>query len=180
MPEVCKLVADFPNTAAANAFLNTVRRRAWFQKRWAARYPSGLMSMFDSGVRFASNRSLQRCTTEVTFRHEYMALDEDKQNPLEVLHILAHALQPAEGPWHGAEFSQTYFYLVERMFGVDIRRQVKDIFIDHKIKTAKRSPETREKQRDAYYLRKGAEAKTGAQDLLRQLQELERRHGDDR
>lgn len=187
MPEVCAIVDDFDDEMEATDWLNMIKKRAWFKRRYLARHPkatgthpTALTNLFPRGVRFASDRSWQRCTTEVEASHAYMALDPDKQNPLEVLHILAHNLQAPEGPWHGADFSQTYFDLVERAFDKDVRRQVREVFLKHKIKTRSASEATREKHRDLLLNRQAASARDEAREMLRELKQLERKHGRDR
>lgn len=177
MPDTIKLVPDFKDEEEANVFLSKIRMRAWYTRRWKARYPVRAPLLFAKGVRFATMRSNQRCTTQVEMQHQYMALDPGKANPMEVLHILAHALQPEDGPWHGAEWAQAFLDLVERVYGKDLRRAVKKILLLHRIKTRVVSDESRANYKEAYEKRQGRNAKAAAQKMVAELREMEGQSG---
>ncbi len=170
MNELVKLVPDFDgldDEKEAETFYKKIQRRAKF-KRMAGEH---LETSLPEYVRL-SGYDQYRCTNHVQYRWQNLTLRDGRHNPMEVLHLMAHYLQPSDSKWHGGEFGKLFLELVAMMFGPEMKRVAKDILIDNGIRTSVRSEETREKQRDAYYRRKHAEMPARMLEALKRAEKL--------
>lgn len=152
MPEVCALVPDFADMSDAMKFYGKVLRRKKVKDLIRERYG-------DDDTAWPVFRDLEYQSPNHWTYCFWQAdhgpiLAEKKHNPLEVLHLLAHRLQPVDTAMHKGEFGKLFLTLVESLYDADMKRQVKDILLNHKISTATKSPESRQRQSDAYHARR--------------------------
>lgn len=110
-----------------------------------------------------------------------IAVTDGYRNAMYFTHVLAHIVQPDDTAFHGPQFVQIWLDLIARAHSVagqpnagrEVRREVKDILIKHRVKTRAVSQETRLRQRDALYRR---QVPTAREKLLETLRGL---HNDD-
>lgn len=179
MGEIVKLVPDFQDDQEAQAYYKKITSYSRFKKHVEKHLEAPLPS--NVTIR-RSYEGAYRCTVQVgrcSGMGRDMELLASRANPMEVLHILAHFLQPSDSKWHGGEFSIIFLDLIERMHGKEIKRAVKDILINYKIKTSVRSDSTREKQTEAYYRARVARANAGLKTLLAEVKALQQDLNDD-
>ena len=168
MDQLVTLVPDFQTRQEADDFY----RRMWRRKHFKTLTEIHLENELPPGIQF--DRGGYRCTFYAS-RHSafggmYLQLRPGRRNPMEIIHIVAHYLQPSDSRWHAGEFGSIFLDLVGMMFGPDIKRAAKDVLIENKIRTAVRSEDARARQSDAYFKRK---AEAVPEKLLRLLKEAE-------
>src|SRR5690348_5403534 len=143
MDKVCALTPDFTSYEDAAAFYRKLLRRKKVKTLLA--------------LRFNGREEIQNVLTYTTGRYDcaFQAMEgpylrEDRHNPMEILHLFAHIVQPPDSAMHKGEFGKIFLTLVESVYDAEMKRKVKDILIEHNIKTSTRSPETRQKQAAAW------------------------------
>lgn len=180
MDQICALAPRFGDVEA-NAMYRRLRKLKRFQKHveaqadWCAERGYAWPNATLLPERVSCLMVAYRCTEQVG-QGGIELLTPERANPMELLHILAHYLQPHGGPWHGGEFGAIFLDLIERQFDAEMKRTVKDIMLANKIKTSVRSPQTREKQTERFYERKIAQAPAGLARVLREMRELKAEH----
>lgn len=171
MDQLCALVPDFTDHVEALKFFKRMTKYKRFQTMIEeSRTKDSCIDNMPTTVSYVKRS--YRCTEQPRWRELELGY---RKNPMELMHIVAHYLQPGGNtPWHGGEFGSIFLELIERMFGKDTKRAAKDILVSNKIKTSVRSPETREKQAAAFYRRKIEKAPEGLLKILRDTHELQR------
>jgi hypothetical protein len=178
MGEISLLVDDFrkrpdPNKDATRFyrhFIGLKRFKDLAENHLEAKLPEGVMI---TGAAY-------RCTAHAEHGLQTLTLPFQRANSMEILHILAHYLQPSNSPFHGGEFGSIFLDLVDRAYGADTKRKVKDIMIEKRLKTFVKSDASREKQSAAYYNKVTAQVPQGLVDILKDLREsnlLKEDHG---
>lgn len=172
MPELMDLVGRFEGEKEAALFYRSLARKAFFKNLVKDHLER------DLPIEFVFWDRSYRCTDyaafgeSITSHGSVVELTPDRRGPLEILHILAHYLQPSGTAWHGAEFAKAFKTLVERMFGADVRREVNDVLLKYGIKTKVVGPETRAKQAAAYNKRRAADVPAKLLAILREAEKL--------
>ncbi len=113
-----------------------------------------------------------RCTAHAEHGLPVLTLPPSRANPLEVLHILAHYVQPPGTPWHRGEFGSIFLDFVERSFDADIKRQAKDIMFEKRLPTFAKTEASRLKQSEAYHTKKVGQIPQGLVGILADIQEI--------
>lgn len=166
--EIYKLGVQFDTQEDAETFLNrftTLKRfKKYFEGPPIARTTTNTYIAERVPKEIVFGKTSHHCTAWVYDFHppERMVLSPARQNAMHITHVLAHIVQPTITAFHGPEWVQIWLDLIERAntergvpnSGRDVRRAVKDILMDHRVKTRAVSNETRLKQRDAYITRK--------------------------
>lgn len=160
MDEICALVPDFKDSDQAQGWYVKITNRAWFVRRYEEHHEVDLPSKvyFD-----AAYKCWQYADGTV---HGFIDLRSGRHNPMQLLHILAHILQPSDTDWHKAEFSQMFMDLALLAYkdlppltdptitdAKAFRKKIGEILRAHKIKTRIVSEETREKRRESFNAR---------------------------
>lgn len=165
------LVPFFDNEHAMKAFYKKITSYKRF-KNYTDQFLLRPLPTEDADVLFGWPA---RCTYQV--EHGFLECN----HPLDMLHILAHYLQPEDSKWHGGEWGSIFLDLIERMSETkdgtrqsqrfqflpwDTKRAAKDLMIENNIRTYVLGPETRERQSAAYKKRKVASVPDRALKLL--------------
>lgn len=142
----------------------------FFQKVRNSRYVKGKIKMVDRPGRRMYLAENVRVTKRWT-NWESLAVHPDEATDWAVLEYFAWNLTEAEHgsetvAFHGPEYMSTLLALTKRFCGLDTQKQIKRIYIDHKVKTRATSAETRAKQRESYLERRFPEIKD---ELLKRL-----------
>lgn len=175
MDQIRGLVPDFPNIKEADKMYSRLIKLKRVQKLVEAQRAS-----IESGtipgaehLPYAVSQTGRpyRCSAQVSLGE--IDLADSELNPMELLHIMAHFLQPGGGSWHGGEFGKTFLELIERQYGPEMKRSAKDIMIANKIKTTVLSSSTREKQSERFFDRKVAKAPEGLAKILQEMRKLQ-------
>lgn len=174
MDQIRGLVSDFADEREATKMYKRLRSLKRFEKLVEAQ-----TALVTVGQRALSDYLPEAVTISTyTYRctsqpgSHILDLARADANPMELLHLLAHYLQPPTGPWHGGQFGSVFLELIERQFGADTKRAAKDIMVSNKIKTSVRSAATREKQTARFFERKIAKAPEGLARILQEMREM--------
>lgn len=68
----------------------------------------------------------------------------------DVLHAVAHHLQPRDSAWHGPEFAKAMLDVVGKYAGMDERRRLAQLYKDNRVKTVVWSQEAKERAKTRY------------------------------
>lgn len=150
MSEIVRLVPDFESFDEASTFYTKLLRKRRVKAMLAIRFPN---------PDFQPSNHLSYDHTNHAYFCWWQAengpsLSSERQNPLEVLHLFAHIVQPPDSAMHRGEFGKIFLALVESVYDADMKRAVKDILLAHNIKTTALSDATRARQSNAYHKRK--------------------------
>lgn len=151
MADVVKLVADFDSQEAATAFYVKLLKRQRVKKMLTIRFPYPDHQPTGNALGFHKSNHYYFCWWQADNGPK---LSDGRQNPLELLHLFAHIVQPPDSAMHKREFGKIFLSLVELVYDADMKRAVKDLLLAHNIKTTALTSETRERQRDAYFKRR--------------------------
>lgn len=163
------LARKFKDEGEANKYLKRFTRL----KRFKDHQDRFQCSPIPDAVTFRPSSMTSRCTSHAKYGRTSIELATDRRHPLEILHILAHFLQPPGSKWHGGEFSTIFLDLCERQGGSELKREVKDIMLKYRIKTSVESDESRLKQSKAYYDKKIGALPQNLMEILHDINKLE-------
>lgn len=151
MAEVVKLVPDFTSQQEAVEFYVKLLKKRRVKTMLNIRFPDPEDQPTGNALAFDHTNHWYFCWWQAD---NGPSLSGNRQNPLEVLHLFAHIVQPPDSAMHKGEFGKIFLALVELVYDADMKRAVKDILLAHNVKTTALSSETRERQRDAYFKRR--------------------------
>ncbi len=175
MGEICQLVPDFPKAITGTGTCYDQSAANKFYKHFIGLKRFKDVAEQRGGVTLPGHvnitRTAYRCTSHAEVSMGEITLPFSRANPMEVLHILTHYVQPKDSPWHGGEFGAIFLDFIERKYDADMKRQVKDIMIEKRLKTFVKSDASRERQSAAYFHKVTAQVPKGLVDILADLKD---------
>lgn len=151
MSEIVKLVPDFGSQQEATEFYVKLLKKRRVKTMLGLRFPDPEDQPTGNSLSLDRTNHYYYCWWQADHGP---TLSESRQNPMEVLHLFAHIVQPPDSAMHKGEFGKIFLALVEVAYDTDMKRAVKDILLSHKVSTTALSSETRQRQRDAYFKRR--------------------------
>lgn len=151
MADIVKLVPDFESREEATEFYVKLLKKRRVKTMLGIRFTSLDDQPHSNALTYDKSNHYYFCHWQADHGP---ILSEERRNPMEVLHLFAHIVQPPDSAMHKGEFGKIFLSLVELVYDADTKRAVKDILLAHNIKTTALSSETRGRQRDAYFKRK--------------------------
>lgn len=164
MGEICGLVPSFDDSMDASRFMKHFMSLKRFQDYVE---PQQILPVDVDIVRAA-----YRCTAHAEFNMKTLTIYPSRANPMEVLHLLAHYVQPLNSPWHRGEFGGIFLDFIERQYDADMKRQVKDIMFGLRLPTFAKSEASRLKQSEAYHTKMVGQVPQGLVDILADIREI--------
>lgn len=171
MPEIRALVPDFANQKEANDFFNHFMSLKRFKDVALEHLESRLPERVTIG------RRAYRCTTHVKLGMADLTLLTDRANPMEILHTLAHYVQPSDSAWHRGEFGAIFLSFIERQYDAEMKRKAGDIMHNHGLKTFARSEDSRHRQSLAYHAKKAKDVPMQLAQIMEDMDRLRGGHG---
>ena len=111
----------------------------WTNKINNSRWMSGFVTKHSPGIMYRpvtvkDGRSRRRAGAHIYLRTAEIPIPKWCRSKLMILHEMAHIYTPLYVAWHGQDFCATYLDLTRRWLGKDAHTDLKNAFIESKVK----------------------------------------------